>query len=91
MIKAKVGDRIDGWLKRGLPFLFARPVNPNVLTVVGTCDPETYPLQKKRHSFEFLRGIAHLRPRTNSLGAVARVRNALAFATHTFFQEQLIG
>jgi phosphatidylglycerophosphate synthase len=37
VIKAKVGDRIDGWLKRGLPFLFARPVNPNVLTVVGAC------------------------------------------------------
>lgn len=56
--------------------------------VVGSCDPETYPLQKKRHSFEFLRSIAHLRPRSNSLGAVTRVRNALAFATHRFFQDQ---
>lgn len=56
--------------------------------VIGTCDPETYPLQKKRHSFEFLRSIAHLRPRTNTLGAVTRVRNALAFATHLFFQER---
>jgi len=56
--------------------------------VVGGCDPEAYPLQKKRHTLEFLRGIAHLRPRTNTLAAVARVRSALAFATHNFFQEQ---
>ncbi len=47
-----------------------------------------YPLQKKRHSFEYLREIAHLRPRTNSLGAVARIRSALSFAVHTFFQER---
>lgn len=57
------------------------------ITIIGTCDPEAYPLQKKRHSFEFLRTIAHLRPRTNTLGAVTRVRNALAYATHKFFQE----
>ncbi|MDR3624728.1 MAG: asparagine--tRNA ligase [Chlamydiales bacterium] len=57
------------------------------LEVIGTCDPATYPLQKKRHSFEFLRTIAHLRPRTNTQGAIARVRNALSFATHKFFQE----
>ena len=56
--------------------------------VYGWADPETYPLQKKRHSFEFLREIAHLRPRTNSLSAVARVRSALSFAVHRFFQEQ---
>lgn len=56
--------------------------------VYGWADPETYPLQKKRHSFEFLREIMHLRPRTNSLGAVARVRSALSFAVHRFFQEQ---
>jgi asparaginyl-tRNA synthetase len=54
----------------------------------GTCLAEDYPLQKKRHSFEFLRTIAHLRPRTNTQGAVARIRNALAFATHQFFQER---
>ena len=58
------------------------------LQVLGSCDPETYPLQKKRHSFEFLRKIAHLRCRTNTQGAVARVRNALAFATHQFFQKR---
>ncbi len=57
------------------------------LKVVGWA-PEEYPLQKKRHSFEFLREIAHLRPRTNSLGAVARVRSALAYAVHSFFVEQ---
>lgn len=58
------------------------------IELIGECDPETYPLQKKQHTFEFLRTIAHLRPRTNTIGAVARVRNALAFATHKFFQEQ---
>lgn len=58
------------------------------LDIIGQCDPLTYPLQKKRHSFEFLRSIAHLRPRTNTQGALARVRNALAYATHNFFQER---
>jgi len=58
------------------------------IELIGFCDPATYPLQKKRHSFEFLRTIAHLRPRTNTIGAVTRVRNALAYATHKFFQEQ---
>ncbi|NGX38370.1 MAG: hypothetical protein K1000chlam2_01543, partial [Chlamydiae bacterium] len=58
------------------------------IEVYGTCPPEDYPLQKKRHSFEFLRTIAHLRPRTNTQGAVARVRNALSYATHQFFQER---
>ncbi|MEM8777746.1 MAG: asparagine--tRNA ligase [Cyanobacteria bacterium P01_G01_bin.49] len=56
--------------------------------VYGTSDPETYPLQKKRHSFEFLRTIGHLRSRTNTLGAVMRVRNACATAIHQFFQER---
>ncbi|MBM3893301.1 asparagine--tRNA ligase [Candidatus Dependentiae bacterium] len=59
-----------------------------VITGAGVCDAEIYPLQKKQHSFEFLREIAHLRPRTNTFGAVARARNALSFATHTFFQER---
>lgn len=58
------------------------------IKVIGHCDAETYPLQKKRHSLEFLRTIAHLRPRTNTIGAVTRVRNALAYATHRFFQER---
>lgn len=54
----------------------------------GTAPAATYPLQKKGHSLEFLREIAHLRPRTNTFGAVFRVRNALAFAIHSFFQER---
>lgn len=54
--------------------------------LVGDCQ-EDYPLQKKRHSFEFLRDIAHLRPRANTFNAVFRVRNALAFAIHKYFQE----
>ena len=58
------------------------------LTVVGWSDAETYALQKKRHSFEFLRSIAHLRPRTNTFGAVARVRNQVCCSIHSFFQEQ---
>jgi asparaginyl-tRNA synthetase len=58
------------------------------LTVYGEADPETYPLQKKRHSFEFLRDIGHLRSRTNTLSAVFRVRNACAAAVHQFFQER---
>lgn len=56
--------------------------------VWGTADPDTYPLQKKRHSFEFLRSLAHLRARTNTLGAVFRVRNACSAAIHQFFQER---
>jgi asparaginyl-tRNA synthetase len=59
----------------------------NKIEVLGTCD-ESFPLQKKRHSFEFLRTIAHLRARTNTIGAVARIRNALSYATHQFFQEK---
>ena len=57
------------------------------VTVEGTC-PTDYPLQKKRHSFEFLRSIAHLRPRTNTFSAVFRVRSLAAYAIHRFFQER---
>jgi asparaginyl-tRNA synthetase len=57
------------------------------LEILGWADPAVYPLQKKRHSFEFLRQIAHLRPRTNTIGAVSRVRNCLSFAIHQFFQQ----
>jgi len=58
------------------------------VTLYGTADPEHYPLQKKGHSFEFLREIAHLRPRTNTFGAIARVRNAVCAAIHNFFQSR---
>jgi asparaginyl-tRNA synthetase len=60
----------------------------STITLIGKCDAESYPLQKKKHTFEFLRTIAHLRPRTNTFGAVTRVRNAIAFATHEFFQKR---
>ena len=58
------------------------------ITVFGTAEGETYPLQKKRHSFEYLRTLGHLRARTNTLGAVFRVRNACAQAIHQFFQDR---
>ena len=63
-------------------------VQAQEVRLMGEADPETYPLQKKRHTPEFLREIAHLRPRTNTFGAMARVRNAAAFAIHSFFQER---
>ncbi|NEO27685.1 MAG: asparagine--tRNA ligase, partial [Kamptonema sp. SIO4C4] len=63
-------------------------MKPNNIEIFGDSDPETYPLQKKRHSFEFLRSLGHLRSRTNTLGAVFRVRNACADAVHRFFQER---
>jgi len=57
------------------------------LTIYNLCDSD-YPLQKKRHSFEYLRTISHLRPRTNTFNAVFRVRSVLSFAIHKFFQER---
>jgi len=58
------------------------------IQVYGLADPEQYPLQKKRHSFEKLREWAHLRPRTNTFGAMARVRNCICRSIHNFFQEE---
>jgi asparaginyl-tRNA synthetase len=58
------------------------------IELVGEADPEQFPLQKKQHSLEFLREMLHLRPRTNTIGAVLRVRSAAAFAIHKFFQER---
>jgi asparaginyl-tRNA synthetase len=58
------------------------------IKIYGNADRDEYPLQKKRHSFEFLREIAHLRPRTNTFGAVFRLRSALSFAIHNFFRER---
>ncbi len=64
-------------------------IQADTLTVVGWVDdPETYPVQPKPHTMEYLREIAHLRPRTNTFGAVARVRNTAAQAIHRFFHEQ---
>jgi asparaginyl-tRNA synthetase len=66
----------------------ATEVQATGVTVHGAADVDTYPLQKKRHSFEFLRTIAHLRPRTNTFGAIARVRNCVSSSIHQFFQEE---
>jgi len=63
-------------------------VQARTIEVYGTADPDTYPLQKKGHTLEFLREKAHLRPRTNTFGAILRVRSALAFAIHSFFNER---
>ncbi|MBQ1680368.1 MAG: asparagine--tRNA ligase, partial [Bacteroidales bacterium] len=63
-------------------------VQAKEIEVYGTADPESYPLQKKGHSMEFLREIAHLRPRTNTFGAVFRMRHAMAFAIHKFFNDK---
>lgn len=63
-------------------------VQAESLELYGSCDPESYPLQKKGHTLEFLREKAHLRPRTNTFGAVLRVRSALAQAIHKFFGEK---
>lgn len=58
------------------------------LMLYGSADPEKYPLQKKGHSMEFLREIGHLRPRTNTFGAILRIRHAMAFAIHRFFNDK---
>jgi len=63
-------------------------VRAAALRLLGTADPESYPLQKKRHTDEFLRTIAHLRPRTNKYGALFRIRSECAFAVHRFFRER---
>ena len=63
-------------------------VQATEITLLGSADPETYPLQKKRHTDEFLRGIAHLRPRTNKYGSLFRIRSECAYAVHTFFRER---
>ena len=63
-------------------------VHANSIEIYGTADPETYPLQKKGHTLEFLREIAHLRPRTNTFGAIFRVRHQMAMAIHSFFHER---
>jgi asparaginyl-tRNA synthetase len=62
-------------------------INAIEIEVYGTADPEKYPLQKKGHTLEFLREIAHLRPRTNTFGAILRIRHALAFAIHKYFND----
>ena len=63
-------------------------INVKTIKILGDSDPETYPIQPKKHSFEFLRENAHLRTRTNTFSAVMRLRYALSFAIHKYFNEQ---
>lgn len=63
-------------------------IHATKIEIYGTADPDTYPLQKKGHTLEFLREIAHLRPRTNTFGAVFRMRHHMAMAIHQFFHER---
>ncbi|HBG70277.1 MAG: asparagine--tRNA ligase [Bacteroidetes bacterium GWF2_43_63] len=80
--------RIDGKLvespAQGQPV----EIHAEEIEIYGKCPSDSYPLQKKGHTLEFLREIAHLRPRTNTFGAVLRVRHAMAFAVHKYFNER---
>lgn len=66
----------------------ASEIHAKEIEIYGTADPNTYPLQKKGHTMEFLRSIAHLRPRTNTFSAVFRIRHAMAFAIHKYFNDK---
>ena len=66
----------------------ATEIQASEIEIYGECDPTRYPLQKKDTSFEFLRSVAHLRPRTNTFGAVYRIRSKMAYAIHQFFNEK---
>ncbi len=80
--------RVKGQLVESLGSGQSVEIQASEIEVYGTADPEKYPLQKKGHSMEFLREIAHLRPRTNTFGAVLRIRHAMAFAIHKFFNDK---
>lgn len=80
--------RVKGQLVESLGKGQRVEIKVNELTVLGDSDPEKYPLQPKKHSLEFLREIAHLRFRTGTFNAIFKVRNALAFAVHKFFNER---
>lgn len=79
---------VEGELKASQGQGQATELAATAIRVTGLADPNTYPLQKKRHTLEKLREWAHLRPRTNTISAVARVRNRLSYSTHQFFQEE---
>jgi asparaginyl-tRNA synthetase len=87
-LSAGCGVTVAGRVKESPGKGQATEVQAEGVAVHGTADVETYALQKKRHSFEFLRTIAHLRPRTNTFGAIARVRNCACRSIHNFFQEE---
>ena len=78
---------VNGLLVESVGSGQAAEVQAQEIEILGTCD-NTYPLQKKGHSMEFLRDVAHLRPRTNTFGAVFRIRHNMAMAIHTFFHEK---
>lgn len=80
--------RVQGNLVESVGSGQAVEIQAKDILVYGTADPKTYPLQKKGHTLEFLRSIAHLRPRTNTFGAVLRIRHAMAFAIHKFFNDK---
>ena len=79
--------RVDGKLVESPASGQGVEVQAEKIEIYGTADPETYPLQKKGHSLEFLRDIAYLRPRTNTFGAVLRIRHAMAYAIHKYFND----
>jgi len=79
---------VNGVLVASQGAVQAAEIQATEILVYGTADPMTYPLQKKGHSLEFLREIAHLRPRTNTFGAVFRIRHNMAMAIHQFFHEK---
>jgi asparaginyl-tRNA synthetase len=79
--------RILGEVKKSPAKGQATEVTATSVEVIGGADPESYPLQKKGHTYEFLRTIAHLRPRTNTFGAMARIRSRVSQTIHSFFQE----
>jgi len=80
--------KVEGTLAESLGKGQSVEIHATAIEIYGTADPETYPLQKKGHTLEFLREIAHLRPRTNTFGAVFRGRHHMAMAIHTFFHER---
>lgn len=79
---------VDGRLVRSQGAGQAVEVQAEAIVLYGEADPDSYPLQKKGHSMEFLREIGHLRPRTNTFGAICRIRHNMAYAIHTFFHER---
>ena len=79
--------RVDGKLVKSPGAGQGVEVQATNIEVYGTADPESYPLQKKGHTLEFLRDIAYLRPRTNTFGAIFRIRHAMAYAIHKYFND----
>ncbi|MCD6161014.1 MAG: asparagine--tRNA ligase [candidate division Zixibacteria bacterium] len=89
MERAKLGAsiRLEGKLTPVPERKHKIELHPHDISIIGEC-PLEYPLQKKRHSFEFLREIAHLRPRTNTFGVISRFRSKIAYAIHKFYQDR---